>query len=128
VTPSNIADEIWRTRKIRIDRRKVDIEAIRKVGRHFVTVNVFEGVSAQVKTLVVPEGGELTDEELEAITIAEEAEAKAAAEVAAAAAAAAAKAEADAAPAPAPAVPVLPPEEDWQNEVAAYESTQEDEG
>ncbi len=108
VTPSNIADEIWRTRKIRIDRRKVEIEAIRKVGRHFVTVNVFEGVSAQVKTLVVPEGGELTDEELEAITLAEEAEARATAEAAASAAAAAARAEeaeAKAAAPPAPAVP-----------------------
>jgi hypothetical protein len=44
-------------------------------------VHVFEGVTAEVKTLVVPEGGELPpEEELVALEAAEQAEADAAAE------------------------------------------------
>jgi len=43
-------------------------------------VHVFEGVTAEVKTLVVPEGGELPpEEELAALEAAEQAEAEAAA-------------------------------------------------
>jgi large subunit ribosomal protein L9 len=84
VTPTDIADEIWRARKIRVDRRKIGVDAIKRIGRHSVPVHVFEDVSVEVKTLVVPEGGELPpDEELAAMEAAEAAEA-AAAEAAAA--------------------------------------------
>jgi large subunit ribosomal protein L9 len=81
VTPTNLADEIWRTRKIRVDRRKISLdEPIKRIGRYQVPVDVFEGVRAEVKTLVVPEGGELpSDEELEAMVAADQAEAAAAA-------------------------------------------------
>jgi large subunit ribosomal protein L9 len=81
VTPTNVADELWRTRKIRVDRRKIDLpEPIKRIGRYAIAVDVFEGVRAEVKTLVVPEGGELPpEEELEAMRAAEEAEARAAA-------------------------------------------------
>jgi large subunit ribosomal protein L9 len=72
VTPTNIADEIWRTRKIRVDRRKIDIDAIKRIGRYAVPIDVFQDVRVEVKTLVVPEGGELpSDEELEAMEQAE---------------------------------------------------------
>jgi large subunit ribosomal protein L9 len=82
VTPTDIADEIWRTRKIRVDRRKIGLdEPIKRIGRYEVPIAVFEGVGVEVKTLVVPEGGELPpEEELEAMVAAEEAEAAAAAE------------------------------------------------
>jgi large subunit ribosomal protein L9 len=81
VTPTNIADEIWRTRKIRVDRRKIDIDTIKRIGRYDVPVDVFQDVRVEVKTLVVPEGGELpSDEELEAMEAAEIAEQQAAAE------------------------------------------------
>jgi large subunit ribosomal protein L9 len=64
VTPTDIADEIWRARKVRVDRRKIDLdEPIRRIGRYEVPVAVFEEVSVDVKTLVVPEGGELPPEE-----------------------------------------------------------------
>jgi large subunit ribosomal protein L9 len=63
VTPTNIADELWRTRKIRVDRRKIGVESIRRIGRYSVPIHVFEDVTAEVKTLVVPEGGELPPEE-----------------------------------------------------------------
>jgi large subunit ribosomal protein L9 len=63
VTPTDIADELWRTRKVRIDRRKIGLDTIKRIGRYSVPVHVFEGVTAEVKTLVVPEGGELPPEE-----------------------------------------------------------------
>jgi len=86
VTPSDIADEIWRARKIRVDRRKVVLDPIKRIGRYSVPIQVFGEVEVEVKTLVVPEGGELPPEaELEALE-AEEAKAAAASEVDAASA------------------------------------------
>jgi large subunit ribosomal protein L9 len=80
VTPTDIADEIWRTRKIRVDRRKIAVDNIKRIGRYDVPVDVFQDVRVEVKTLVVPEGGELpSDEELEAMAAAELAEQQAAA-------------------------------------------------
>src|SRR5919198_5146930 len=58
VTPTDVADEIWRTRKIRVDRRKIDLDTIKRIGRYEIPVEVFENVGVDVKTLVVPEGGE----------------------------------------------------------------------
>ena len=60
VTPTDIADELWRTRKVRVDRRKIALdEPIKRVGRYEVPIEVFQDVRVDVKTLVVPEGGEL---------------------------------------------------------------------
>jgi large subunit ribosomal protein L9 len=75
VTPTDIADELWRTRKIRIDRRRIGIDTIKRIGRYEVPVQVFQDVDVEIKTLVVPEGGELPpDEELEAMEAAERGE------------------------------------------------------
>ena len=80
VTPTDIADEIWRTRKIRVDRRKIGVDNLKRIGRYDVPIDVFQDVRVEVKTLVVPEGGELpSDEELEAMEAAELAERQAAA-------------------------------------------------
>ncbi len=80
VTPTDIADEIWRTRKIRVDRRKIGVDTIKRIGRYDVPVDVFQDVRVEVKTLVVPEGGELpSDEELAAMEETEAAERRAAA-------------------------------------------------
>jgi large subunit ribosomal protein L9 len=79
VTSTDIADEIWRTRKIRVDRRKINLDAIKRIGRYAVPIHVFEDVDVEVKTLVVPEGGELPpEEELAAMEAAEAAEVQAA--------------------------------------------------
>ena len=79
VTPTDIADELWRTRKVRVDRRKIGIDTIKRIGRYTVPIDVFDGVIAEVKMLVVPEGGELPPEEkLAALEAAETAEAEAA--------------------------------------------------
>lgn len=72
VTPSDVADEIWRTRKVRVDRRRVAIDPIKRIGRYTIPIEVFQDVRVDVKTLVVPEGGELPpEEELEALEAAE---------------------------------------------------------
>ncbi|MGH3038141.1 MAG: 50S ribosomal protein L9, partial [Gaiellaceae bacterium] len=86
VTSTDIVDEIWRTRKIRLDRRKIDLkDPIKRIGRYAVPITVFEDIQVEVKTLVVPLGGELPpEEELEALAAAEE-EAAAEAEAEAAA-------------------------------------------
>jgi large subunit ribosomal protein L9 len=79
VTPSDVADEIWRTRKVRVDRRKVAIDPLKRIGRYTVPIELFSDVQVEVKTLVVPEGGELPPEEELAALEAAEAEAEAAA-------------------------------------------------
>ena len=64
VTPTDVADQIWRTRKVRVDRRKIDLpEPIKRIGRYEVPIDVFTDVTAEVSTQVVPEGGELPLEE-----------------------------------------------------------------
>jgi large subunit ribosomal protein L9 len=70
VTPTDVAEELWRTRKI-------DLDVIKRIGRYSIPIHVFEDVTAEVKTLVVPEGGELPpEEELAALEAAEQAEAE----------------------------------------------------
>ena len=67
VTATDVADELWRVRKVRVDRRKIDLaEPIKRIGRYEVPIEVFADVRVEVKTLVVPEGGELPPEEDEA--------------------------------------------------------------
>ena len=64
VTPTDIADELWSSRRIRVDRRKIDLpEPIKRIGRYDIPIEVFTDVSVEVRTLVIPEGGELPPEE-----------------------------------------------------------------
>jgi large subunit ribosomal protein L9 len=54
VTPQDIADAIKDARGLDIDRRKVHLEEpIRNVGTYMVVVEVGDGVTANVKTIVV---------------------------------------------------------------------------
>ena len=81
VTPTDIAEELWAKHKIRVDRRKIGVDTIKRIGRHQVPVELFQDVTVEVRTLVVPEGGELPpEEELEAMEAAEQARAQAEAE------------------------------------------------
>jgi len=74
VTPTDIADELWEKHKVRVDRRKIGGDAIKRIGRFQVPIELFQDVTVEVRTLVVPEGGELPpEEELEALAAAEEA-------------------------------------------------------
>jgi large subunit ribosomal protein L9 len=54
VTSQDIADAIGEARGLRIDRRKIHLEdPIRNVGTHMVVVELADGVTATVKTMVV---------------------------------------------------------------------------
>jgi len=80
VTPTDIADELWSAKKIRVDRRKIETDPIKRIGRYEVPIGLYEDVRVEVKTEVIPEGGELpSDEELAQLEAAERAEQEAAA-------------------------------------------------
>jgi large subunit ribosomal protein L9 len=80
VTPTQIADALWNEAKVRVDRRKIGVDTIKRIGRYQVPIELFRDVSVEVETLVVPEGGELpSDAELAAMEQAERAEQEAAA-------------------------------------------------
>jgi large subunit ribosomal protein L9 len=81
VTATDVAERVWATVKVRIDRRKLDLpDSIKRIGRYQVPVELFADVTATLRLAVVPEGGELPpQEELDAIAAAE-AEAEAAAQ------------------------------------------------
>jgi large subunit ribosomal protein L9 len=108
VTATDIADRVWESQRVRIDRRKLDLpESIKRIGRYEVPVELFADVTATLRLAVVPEGGELPPEEEldaldqvaaqeEAAAAAEAEEARAAAEAATEAAVAEAEAEAKA--------------------------------
>jgi large subunit ribosomal protein L9 len=83
VTATDVAEQVWNTQRVRIDRRKLDLpESIKRIGRYEVPVELFADVTAMLRVAVVPEGGELPpQEELDAIAAAEaQAEAEAAAQ------------------------------------------------
>lgn len=77
VTPTDIADEIWQKHKIRVDRRKIGTDTIKRIGRYEIPIELFQDVTVEVKTLVAPEGGELPPEQELAAMEAAEAAAKA---------------------------------------------------
>src|SRR4051795_857912 len=81
VTPTDIADELWTKKKIRVDRRKIDLpETIKRVGWYTIPIEVFTGVVAEVETVVVPIGGEVPSKEAPAPEPEPEPEAEASAE------------------------------------------------
>jgi len=80
VTPTDIADELWNSKKVRVDRRKIETDPIKRIGRYQVPIGLFEDVRVEVNTEVVPEGGELpSEEELAEMAAAERTEEEAAA-------------------------------------------------
>jgi large subunit ribosomal protein L9 len=62
ITSADLADEIWRTRKVRVDRRKIRLdEPIKALGTYLVEIDVFPEVRAAVKTQIVEaEGFDMT--------------------------------------------------------------------
>jgi large subunit ribosomal protein L9 len=56
VTSQDIVDAIKQARGLKLDRRKVHLEQpIRTTGTHMITIEVHEGVTADVKTIVTSE-------------------------------------------------------------------------
>ena len=83
VTATNVADRLWEQEKLRVDRRKLQMETIKRIGRYTVAFEVFPEVVSELKLVVAPEGEELPPaEELAALEAQEAAEAAAAAEAA----------------------------------------------
>jgi large subunit ribosomal protein L9 len=57
VTSQEIADAVRQARGVRLDKRRVQLaEPIRTTGTHMVTVEVSDGVTAEIKTIVTPQG------------------------------------------------------------------------
>jgi large subunit ribosomal protein L9 len=84
VTATNVADRLWDEQKLRVDRRKLQMDTIKRIGRYTVPFEVFADVVAEIKLVVAPEGQELPPEaELAALEEAERAEAVAEAEASA---------------------------------------------
>jgi large subunit ribosomal protein L9 len=53
VTSQDVADAIRQARDLKLDKRKIQLsDPIRTTGTHMVTVEVHEGVTANVKTIV----------------------------------------------------------------------------
>ncbi len=74
VTATNVADRLWEDHKVRVDRRKIAMDSIKRIGRYTVPVTVFGDVTADLRLAIVPEGGELpSEEELAAALAAEQA-------------------------------------------------------
>jgi large subunit ribosomal protein L9 len=72
VTATNVADRLWDEAKIRVDRRKLEMDTIKRIGRYTVPVALFADVTAELRIAVAPEGEELpTEEELAALEAAE---------------------------------------------------------
>ncbi len=65
VTATTVTDILWETRKVRVDRRKLALEPIKRIGRYTAPIEVFSGVTAELHLLVVPEGGELPEAPLD---------------------------------------------------------------
>src|SRR5207248_7552814 len=63
VTATNVADRLWETEKLRVDRRKLGMDTIKRIGRYTVPFEVFQDVTAELKVVVAPEGQELPPEE-----------------------------------------------------------------
>jgi large subunit ribosomal protein L9 len=56
VTSQEIVDAIRQARGVRLDKRRVLLEdPIRTTGTHMVTVEVADGVTAEIKTIVTPQ-------------------------------------------------------------------------
>jgi len=80
VTATNVADRLWDDEKIRVDRRKLEMDTIKRIGRYTIPIDLFTDVTAGLKIAVAPEGQELpSEEELAAAEAAEQAELAAAA-------------------------------------------------
>jgi len=80
VTATNVVDRLWEQEKIRVDRRKVALEPIKRVGRYTVPIELFTDVTVELRLVVAPEGGELPPDEQLAAAAAAEADAAADAE------------------------------------------------
>jgi large subunit ribosomal protein L9 len=48
VTPTDIADQIWEKHKVRVDRRKIGTDTIKRIGRYEIPIELFQDVTVEV--------------------------------------------------------------------------------
>ena len=48
VTPTEIADELWSSKKIRVDRRKIETDPIKRIGRYEIPIGLFEDMRVEI--------------------------------------------------------------------------------
>jgi large subunit ribosomal protein L9 len=83
VTATNVSDRLWEQEKLRVDRRKLQMDTIKRIGRYTVPLELFTDVTAKLRLVVAPEGEELPpEEELAELEAQERAAAEAEAEAA----------------------------------------------
>src|ERR1051325_3952464 len=41
VTPTDVADQLWERHKVRVDRRKIGIDTIKRIGRYEIPIEIF---------------------------------------------------------------------------------------
>ena len=64
VTATDVAEQLWSGKRIRVDRKKIDLhDPIKRIGRYDVSIELFTDVAVEMRVLVVPEGGELPPED-----------------------------------------------------------------
>ena len=56
VTATNVADRLWEDEKLRVDRRKLQMATIKRIGRYTVPFEVFPEVVAELKARRRPGG------------------------------------------------------------------------
>lgn len=88
VTATQVADRLREQEKLRVDRRKLQMETIKRIGRYTIAFEIFPEVTAELKVVVAPEGEELPPAEELAALEAQEAAGQESAQAAAAQAAA----------------------------------------
>src|SRR5437764_6824246 len=49
VTATNVADRLWEQEKVRIDRRKLQMDTIKRIGRYTVPLEMFTDVVAELR-------------------------------------------------------------------------------
>src|SRR2546425_10173709 len=58
VTPTDIADQLWEKHKVRVDRRKIAGDTIKRIGRYPGPIELFPDLTTEGANLGVPAGGE----------------------------------------------------------------------
>src|SRR5438046_5409926 len=51
VTPTDIADELWTKHKVRVDRRKIGVDTIKRIGRYQVPIERSEEHTSELQSL-----------------------------------------------------------------------------
>src|SRR5262249_26340925 len=64
VTATDLVEELWNSKRIRVDRKKIDLhDPIKRIGRYDGPIELFTNVPVAIRVPAVREGGELPPED-----------------------------------------------------------------